>query len=239
MTQQVLDQLEFPDGELDRTAAARDFARHEIDLQIADAQAERLGDPAPPQQRPDPREHLLERKRFDQVIVGPAVQAPHAILERIARGQNQHRCLVSPLAQRSEDLQAVAARQHEIEQDGVERFGVQTEKRTFARVLDRDVVAFTVESFPEGIGDLLFVLDDEDPRRHVSRGHPDRTAGCRHLKGEFSTPIVVLAGSGRPRVTRPRWARTRAVPLRPVGQYVDGRPDQKRRAGAGNRLHSR
>ena len=179
-----------------RAAAARDFSRHEIDLEIADAQAQRLGDPAAPQQRADPRQHLLERERLDQIVVGAAVEAGHAILERVARRQHQHRRLVAALAQRSENLQAVAARQHEIEQDDVERLGVQPEERAFAGVLDRDVVAFAVQPFPQGVGDLLFVLDDEDPRRHVCRGHPDRTAGIDIHRKQASTPIVVLQGAG-------------------------------------------
>ena len=39
MPQQILEQLELAHGELDRLAAARHFARHEIHLEIADARA--------------------------------------------------------------------------------------------------------------------------------------------------------------------------------------------------------
>ena len=66
------------------------------------------------------------------------------------------------------------------------------EERPFAGVLDRDVVAFTVQPLPQGIGDLLLVLDDEDPRRHVCRGHPDRN----------NRPLTAYRTTGRQQLNR-------------------------------------
>ena len=42
-------------------------------------------------QRTKPRRQLRERERLDHVVVGPAIQAGDTILERVLRGQNEHR----------------------------------------------------------------------------------------------------------------------------------------------------
>ena len=64
---------------------------------------------------------LLQRERLDQVVVGAGVEAGQLVVERVARGQHQHRRLLARLvAQLAADLQAVHAGQVEVEHDGVE-----------------------------------------------------------------------------------------------------------------------
>ena len=73
-------------------------------------------------------EHL---ERLRQVVVGPELQAHDAIHHLPACGQHQDRRADAALAQRPADVEAVAARQHHVEQDDVEGLA--------RRALDRDV----------------------------------------------------------------------------------------------------
>ena len=60
----------------------------------------------------------------------------------------------------------VAARQRQVEQDHVKRFGVDAEECALTRPLDDHVVALTFKALAQSVGDLLFVLDHE-------HAHPD------------------------------------------------------------------
>src|SRR5688500_18864218 len=162
MPEQVLEQLEFADGQLDRFVAAGDLAGEQIDLEIADRESGRVRDPAAAHQRADACHQLRERKRLDEIVVGTAVEAGHPILQRIARGEHEHGRLEAARAQRAQDLEAVPARQRQIEQDRVERFGVDAEERRFASPLDDDVVLLALKALAQGVGDFLFVLDYEN-----------------------------------------------------------------------------
>ena len=57
---------------------------------------------------------------------------------------------------------AVAAWQPEIQQDEVERLGVQSEVGAFASHFDDDLVGFCFEAITQGVRDLFLVLDDQD-----------------------------------------------------------------------------
>ena len=80
VTHQILDQLEFTDGELDRLAAAHHLSSDEVELQIAHAKTQRLGHTAAAQQRPNARQDLFEGERLDQIIIGAAIETGDPIL---------------------------------------------------------------------------------------------------------------------------------------------------------------
>ena len=125
---------------------------------------ERFGRSAAAEQRADPGQHLGERKRLDEIVVGAAVEAGHAILQRVAGGQHEHRRFDTLASKRRQHLQAVAARQHHVEQDDVEPFRIETEEGALAGVFDDDVVAVAFEAFLEGACHLLLVFDNQYPR---------------------------------------------------------------------------
>ena len=76
MPHQVLEQRELARPQLERPAGALDLARQQIERQIADDQARRLGGAAgAAQQRLQPRQQLRERERLGQVIVAAGLQA--------------------------------------------------------------------------------------------------------------------------------------------------------------------
>ena len=47
----------------------------------------------PPRQHVDARQQLLIGEGLDQIVVRARVQADHTILDGVARGQKQHRCI--------------------------------------------------------------------------------------------------------------------------------------------------
>ncbi|KAG0997743.1 hypothetical protein G6F26_014321 [Rhizopus arrhizus] len=63
----------------------------EVERQAADPRDMLLHVRRPPQQRPQPCQQLLERKRLAEIVVGAAVEARHAVGELAACGQHQHR----------------------------------------------------------------------------------------------------------------------------------------------------
>ena len=66
------------------------------------------------------------------------------------------------LAQRGEDVDSVAARQHQIEQQKVEGALAREEEALFTGRRDRDFVVLRLKAIAQRIRDLLFVLDDEN-----------------------------------------------------------------------------
>ncbi len=148
-------------------AAARHLARHQVHLEVAEHQPRRIHGAAAPDQRADARHQLGEGERLHQVVVGAAVEAEHAVLHRVARRQHQHRRFQAALTQRGEDLEAAAAGQAEIEQNHVEGLGGDAEEGALPRPLHHHVEFLALEPFAEGVGNFLFVLDDE----HAQAGH--------------------------------------------------------------------
>ena len=71
-----------------------------------------------PHQRTQPRRQLMQIHRFDHVVVGANVQPADALGHRIARGQHQHRRQDTGAANGRQNVQAVLARQPQIEHAG-------------------------------------------------------------------------------------------------------------------------
>ena len=89
---QVLEQRELARPQIDRLAAARHAARQQVEHQIVDRQRRRLGRArGAAHQRLHAGQQLGERERLGQVVVAAGLQAAHAIVDRAARAQNQHR----------------------------------------------------------------------------------------------------------------------------------------------------
>ena len=62
-----------------------------------------------------------ERERLHEIVVGAEIEPLHAILDGVFRRQHQHRRLQPAPAQRGQHFEAVALRQHQIEQHEVVR----------------------------------------------------------------------------------------------------------------------
>src|SRR5215467_6233949 len=82
ITCQIRQQSKFARQQFDLSPAATGDPRKQIDLQIADAQHRLLDHRcAAPGKRVDPRQHLAECKRLDQIIITACTQAAHAIVD--------------------------------------------------------------------------------------------------------------------------------------------------------------
>ena len=134
----------------------------EDEMKVANRQPRRFRDATATHQCPDARQQLGEGKRLDQIVIGTGVETGHAILKRVPCGEHEDRRLDTALAQRLQDLQAVASGQRQVEQDDVERLGVDPEERPLAGPLDDDLELLALEPLAQGVGDLHFVFDDEN-----------------------------------------------------------------------------
>ena len=101
-------------------AAALDPSRQQVERQVADGQPRRLARAAAaPQQRLHARQQLGERERLGQVIVAAGLQPLHAIVDGVARAEDQHRHLLLLRAQLLDQREAVELRQHHVDHGGV------------------------------------------------------------------------------------------------------------------------
>ena len=118
---QRLQDLEGGGVELQQLALAPHFQGIQVVLEIADVEDARLRATTAAGQRVQAHVHFLQRERLDQVVVGAGIETGQLVVQRVARGQHQHRGLLARLvAQLAANLQAVHAGQVEIEHDGVE-----------------------------------------------------------------------------------------------------------------------
>src|SRR6185503_20347378 len=95
------------------------LARHDIDIEIGDAKPEHIHGATATEQRANSREQFLKGERLDQIVVGSAVEAAHAVFHGVASREQEDRSFKTSLADGREDLKAIAARQHQVEQDQV------------------------------------------------------------------------------------------------------------------------
>jgi len=119
-------------------------------------------------ERAQPREQFRQIERFDEIVVGAGVQAAHAILVGVARGEHEDRCGFS-FAEAFEDYPAVRAREHDVQHDGVVVVVlslVQTFVTRFGRI---DGVAFFAQRLAQAAEQSGFVFNDQDSHVRVTR----------------------------------------------------------------------
>ena len=139
--------------------------------EVADAQRRHAARRPPAQQRAHAREQLLALERLDEIVVGADVEALDARVERVAGGQHQDRRVVLVLAQPARDVDAVHARETEVEHEDVGQERVHLVERRDAVAGEPDLVALQPQRALQHLGDLLVVLDDEDAHGPVGSLH--------------------------------------------------------------------
>src|SRR5689334_3330548 len=90
-----------------------------IEDQVADRDCRGYEGGAPARQRPQPREELGERERFDEVVVSTGIQASNAIANGTPSGQDENRGRVPASANVFRDSKTVDAGEHVVENDDV------------------------------------------------------------------------------------------------------------------------
>src|SRR5438477_464729 len=104
---------------------------------------------------------IRQRERLDLIVVRAAVEAAHAVVERVAGSQHQDRRLHVALPQPDQNRQTVAPWKHDVEHNRVEPLGGRAKERALPRRFDGHTVALALEPLAQRLGDLLFVLDNE------------------------------------------------------------------------------
>ena len=145
-------------------AGARQAQAGGIEHQVADA--EQFGaDLAAltPDQSAHARFELADLERLDQIVVGASVESDELVLERVARGQHQHRRrFLAVDAQLAADIQAIHARQHEVEHDDIVAVGHGQMQSGHAVRGVIDAVAAAFEELADHFGNPAVVLDQKD-----------------------------------------------------------------------------
>ncbi|MCY1350503.1 hypothetical protein D9M69_367380 [compost metagenome] len=160
--QQQLQQGELLGAQVDASAIAFDPSAQQVEAQVGGLQVgEGGGAGTAAQQGAHPRQQLGEGERLDQVVVGAQLQALHAVGDAVAGGEEQHRHAAAGLAQAAQDLPAVAAGQHHVEDDQVMVAG-QRQVLTFEAVARQfDAEAGLAEALLQVLAGLGFVFDDQ------------------------------------------------------------------------------
>ena len=118
MAQQQLEQLGLAARELEVAVAAARRAGLGLEGQVGEGQP-LLRRAVAAQQRAQPRAQLLALERLDEVVVGAGVEAGDALLERVARGQQEDRHGEALGAQAARDGEAVDAGHGHVEHEDV------------------------------------------------------------------------------------------------------------------------
>ncbi len=123
---------------------------------------------APAQQGAHPGEQFDEGERLHQVIVGALFEAAHAVLYGIAGGQEQHRYGHPGVAHAAQDLPAVTAGQHDVEDQQVVVAAQGQLLALVAIVAQVDGEACLGEPLAQVLADARFVFDDQQFHVHPS-----------------------------------------------------------------------
>ena len=123
-----------------------------------------LRSPRPAQQRPHARHQLANAKRFDQIVVGAALEAQHLVAFLAARGEHQDRHILvgTFAADGAGHGDAVDARQHQVEDDQIEGTGVRADQRVLAVGHRLGLEALEAEVEHDQVANVRVVFDDED-----------------------------------------------------------------------------
>ena len=117
-----------------------------------------------PHQRAHPGEQLLALERLDEIVVGAGVESLDTIVEIGPGREDQDRDVVV-LAQSAKHLDAVELGQPEVEDHQVRHELGRRNERLVAVARAADLVSLLAQRAAQDVGDLLVVLDDEDPPR--------------------------------------------------------------------------
>ncbi len=133
--------------------------REQRQIPVGQGVGDDLGGPS--QNRAQAGQKLLVLKRFRQIVVGPGVQPADPVGQLGFRGEHQHRHSHVGGAEGAENLVAVHAGEHHVQDEGVVNAAFR-QLQPFLAVVDA-VGAVTVifQDVHEGGRQPLFVLDDQ------------------------------------------------------------------------------
>ena len=211
-----------------RRVAAAHLVRVRVEREVGEAQRA-----APPrldaaQQRAQPRQQLAQRERLDEVVVGAGVEARDAVVDRVARGEHQHRRAVAGLAHAPADLEAVDARA--CATSSTTASGGAAARRSSASAPSAascDVVALERSARSSEVAHGRLVVDDQDPHfRSIVRGGGFRACHRQGMEGATVAFVSESSTAGR------RFARAGGQGTVQAVRLLDADRELARRVGA-------
>ena len=164
----VFEQGKLLGRERDRAPAARDMVRGGIDREIGDGEDIRGAAAALARDDAQPGQQLVERKRFDKIIIRPSVKPAHTVGHAVFRREEDDRRLAAALAHLRQERKAVHARHHHVEHDGVILRALQVVQRLHAVKAGIDAIALGSECFGEDAVEVLFIFHDQNTHTRPS-----------------------------------------------------------------------
>jgi len=123
-----------------------------------------------PHQRARTGDELAQRERLDEVVVGAALEAAHAVLDGVARGEHQHRQVRALRAHAAQGLEAVDAGEADIQDQEVVRVLADGHGHGFTAFGAIDHPALGAQGTRGGIGQQGIVFDKQDTHGRHSDG---------------------------------------------------------------------
>src|SRR4051812_12259131 len=202
-----------------------------------------------PQDGAHARDELADAERFADVVIRAEIQADQAI-DLLHLGGHHHDGNVGEGAQLAAHLQAVAAGQHEIEQDQVRRIRPYPAHHLGTVGDAMRLVALRLQVVRLERGELRLVFHDEDPAHAALRSDAGRTTRTRRPpSGERSARMsppcasAMLRHKARPRPAPPfarlRDASTRKKRSKSRGSASGGTPGAESSKSIATRSWSR
>jgi len=140
-------------------------------------------------ERLQPRDELDERERLGDVVVTSGVESGDAVDERVVRGEEEHRRLDAPSAQRLAEVASVGVGQPDVDDQEVGRLGPEPLEQFGATARADCREALLLEPAQKDAAQVEVVLDDHDLRT----GHPSSVA----LRKGWSEPVFRRPSASR------------------------------------------
>src|SRR6266536_245879 len=178
-------------GELVGVAPGAPFGG--VDAQVPDDHRGGIAAGGPAQQGPDPGDQHRKRERLGEVVVRAGVEGLGLVEVAILGGEHQDRRPVARLTQVGTDLVAVAAGQHDVQQQQVVG-ALGGQPQPVVNVIGNlDGEPFRLQAAHDGCGDLPVVLDQKQLHGDLS------SSSVATARGRARGAVGVLSpgGSGR------------------------------------------
>ena len=234
------EQVELGRGEVHLLAVAADPPPLDVELDRPEpqrgARRPRRGPVHPAQQGVHPGGQLAGAERLREVVVGADRQPDHQVGLGVPSGEHQHRDRPVPLDP-SAHLEAVEARQHEVEDDevGLERLAGGHRGEPVPGDLHGEPLA--AQPGRDRLGDRGFVLDHQHGAGRARRLDGQAPPTSRPMLGTTCRGVPPeMCGFGGDRPGGPEWPRRRRPPpvtvarVRSRGQRVGADRDDRARS---------
>ena len=160
---QVLENLKFSRQQVDFPATAAHRSRHEVELEIADAQHRFLDDGiAASGESLDTGQQFREGKRLDEVVIATGAQAAHPIVDLAERADDQGGRDDAVFPKAPDDRNSVDARKHAIDRHHGIVGRTSAAQSIVAVDSEIDLIAARREEVHELLGRFGVVFDDEN-----------------------------------------------------------------------------